>query len=101
MVKINPVNGLVLLAFLMGLGGDERYARHALAHLKAWFTDSSSMMNPSLLYAQAIKGRVSGRGIGIIDTIHLIEVAKALQELLESGGPNPIPIPCLTWRPLP
>jgi hypothetical protein len=42
-------------------------------------------MNPSLLYAQAIKGRVTGRGVGIIDTIHLIEVARSI-EVLESKG---------------
>ena len=37
------------------------------------------MMNPSLLYAQAIKGRYTGRGIGIIDTIQLMEVAQAIR----------------------
>jgi hypothetical protein len=42
-------------------------------------------MNPNLLYAQAIKGRVTGRGIGIIDTIHLIEVVKAIQRLAALG----------------
>ena len=31
-------------------------------------------MNPNLLYAQAISGRFTGRGIGIIDTLHLVEV---------------------------
>jgi hypothetical protein len=34
-------------------------------------------MSPHLKYAQAIKGRVTGRGTGIIDTVHLIEVARA------------------------
>jgi hypothetical protein len=42
-------------------------------------------MNPHLLYAQAIKGRVTGRGIGIIDTIHLVEVVRAAT-VLERGG---------------
>lgn len=65
--------------------GDEKYANQAMRHLKAWFVDPETLMNPSLLYAQAIKGRVSGRGIGIIDTIHLIEVAKSIQELRELG----------------
>lgn len=64
---------------------DEKYARQALRHLNAWFVDPATMMNPSLLYAQAIKGVVTGRGIGIIDTIHLIEVAKSIQELRELG----------------
>lgn len=34
-------------------------------------------MTPHLLYAQAIRGRFTGRGIGIIDTLHLVEVARA------------------------
>jgi len=35
------------------------------------------------MYAQAIMGRVTGRGIGIIDTLHLAEVARAIQVLEE------------------
>ena len=60
------------------LTGDERYARHAVKHLRAWFIDEKTKMNPNLQYAQAIHGRFSGRGIGIIDTIHLVEVARAI-----------------------
>ena len=36
-------------------------------------------MNPNLLYSQAIKGVSTGRGIGIIDGLHLAEVARAIQ----------------------
>lgn len=67
------------------LTGDEKYGEKALEHLRAWFLDEATLMNPSLLYAQAIKGRVTGRGIGIIDTIHLIEVVKSIQVLAERG----------------
>ena len=38
-------------------------------------------MNPNLEYAQAIHGRFTGRGTGIIDTIHLVEVARAIEVL--------------------
>src|SRR4029450_11807317 len=55
---------------------DKRYARSAARHLRAWFIDESTRMNPNLQYAQAIHGRFTGRGIGIIDTIHLVEVAR-------------------------
>jgi hypothetical protein len=64
---------------------DIRYARQAEAHLRAWFVDSATRMNPSLLYGQAIKGRFTGRGIGIIDTIHLVEVAEAIRRLEALG----------------
>ncbi|MEO8024954.1 MAG: alginate lyase family protein [Bryobacteraceae bacterium] len=60
---------------------DPKYARHAMRHLKAWFIHEPTRMNPSLLYSQAIKGRFTGRGTGIIDTIHLVEVARAVEVL--------------------
>jgi len=66
--------------------GDARYARHAIAHLRAWFVDADTRMIPSMLYAQAIKGVATGRGIGIIDTIHLVEVAQAAFELERLGA---------------
>lgn len=60
---------------------DLRYAHHAMLHLRAWFLDPATRMNPSLRYAQAISGITTGRGIGIIDTIHLIEVTRAARHL--------------------
>jgi hypothetical protein len=66
------------------LTNDSRYAKHAVAHLRAWFIDERTRMNPNLQYAQAIHGRFTGRGIGIIDTIHLVEVARAIELLKHS-----------------
>jgi len=63
---------------------DPRYANHAVKHLRAWFIDERTRMNPNLQYAQAIHGRFTGRGIGIIDTIHLVEVARAIEVLKDS-----------------
>jgi hypothetical protein len=60
---------------------DPRYAKLAARHLRAWFIDDSTRMNPNLQYAQAIHGRFTGRGTGIIDTIHLVEVARAIEAL--------------------
>jgi hypothetical protein len=62
---------------------DKRYAIHALHHLDTFFLNKETRMNPSLLYAQAIKGKVTGRGIGIIDSIHFIETARAIGILEE------------------
>ena len=66
------------------LTGKKVYANKAAEHLRAWFINENTRMNPNLQYAQAIKGRFTGRGIGIIDTIHLVEVARAI-EVLESS----------------
>ena len=65
---------------------DKRYATQAAAHLRAWFIDERTRMNPNLQYAQAIQGRTTGRGIGIIDTIHLVEVARAIEILKDSSA---------------
>lgn len=63
----------------------QRYADAALAHLYAWFVQPATRMNPSLLYSQAIGGMCTGRAIGVIDTLHLAEVALAVQRLGEAG----------------
>lgn len=66
------------------LTGKTNYAKKAAEHLRAWFWDEKTRMNPNLQYAQAIKGVTTGRGIGIIDTIHLVEVVRSI-EILESS----------------
>lgn len=73
------------LAAAWKLTHDRRYAEHAAAHLRAWFVDEQTRMNPNLQYSQAIHGRSTGRGTGVIDTIHLVEVARAAPLIAESG----------------
>jgi hypothetical protein len=68
------------------VSGDKRYAEHAALHLRAWFVDPKTMMNPHLKYAQAIHNLVTGRGTGIIDTLHLVEVARSVSVLQPSGA---------------
>jgi len=63
-----------------------RFADHAARHLRAWFLDEQTRMNPNLEYAQAIHGIAKGRGTGIIDTLHLVEVARAASVLESSGA---------------
>lgn len=59
------------------LTGNERYGRRACDHLRAWFVTQETRMNPNLQYAQAVQGVSTGRSYGIIDTLHLVEVARA------------------------
>ncbi len=87
MVRFSIHAGTLTSAWI--LTRDERYASHALAHLRAWFVDNTTRMTPHLLYAQAIHGRVTGRGIGIIDTIHLVEVARAAGLLEHAASAKP------------
>lgn len=56
---------------------DSRYAKRACDHLRAWFVTPETRMNPSLQFAQAVQGVSTGRSYGIIDTLHLVEVARA------------------------
>jgi hypothetical protein len=72
------------LAAAWMLTQDDRYATHAVKHLRAWFLDESTWMNPNLEHSQAIQGRNLGRGIGVIDTIHLGEVTRAITVLQSS-----------------
>ena len=65
---------------------DPKYTAAAARHARAWFISRATRMTPSLRYAQAIQGRSTGRGTGIIDTIHLVEVARALERLDGARG---------------
>jgi hypothetical protein len=52
-------------------------ARKAGDHLRAWFVTPETRMNPNLRFAQGVYGVSTGRNYGIIDTLHLVEVARA------------------------
>lgn len=83
MVRFSSIVGNLTSAYL--LTEEQKYVDAVLAHVRAWFVDEPTKMNPNLLYAQAIKGITTGRGIGIIDTIHLMEVAQSLWQLEKAG----------------
>jgi hypothetical protein len=60
----------------------EKYGRAAAAHLLAWFVTPETRMTPNLEFAQAVRQGVTGRSYGIIDTLHLVEVARAASLVL-------------------
>jgi len=74
MIRFSKVIGALASAYK--ITSDEKYVQHAVKHFQAWFINSATLMNPNMLFAQAIKGRFTGRNYGIIDTIHLMEVAQ-------------------------
>ncbi|WP_017256975.1 alginate lyase family protein, partial [Pedobacter arcticus] len=85
MIRLNRIVGALASAYK--ITGEEKYVKQAVLHLKAWFVNASTKMNPDLEYAQAITGRFKGRGIGIIDTIHLLDVAQGALVMSDKISP--------------
>jgi len=77
-------DGVAALAAAYKVSGEERYVVKAVELLRVFFLDAKTRMNPHLRYAQAIPGRTPGRGIGIIDTLHLAEVPLAAEAIKAS-----------------
>lgn len=82
MIRMSEMTATLTSAWL--LTGEKKYAEKAIAHLNAWFVDPATRMNPHMLYAQAIWGRFTGRGIGLIDAYHLVEVAQSAKILINN-----------------
>ncbi|MDP4581549.1 MAG: alginate lyase family protein [Saprospiraceae bacterium] len=85
MIRFSQLVGTLTSAYL--IEKKKEYAEQAFKHYEAWFLNEETLMNPSLLHAQAIKGRVTGRGVGIIDMIQMIEVAQSLR-VIEKALPG-------------
>ena len=68
--------------------GDAKYGNAAARHLRVWFLDSATRMNPNAQYAQSIPGVSAGRGVGIIDLRHMPHLLDAVR-LLEHTGALP------------
>ena len=80
------VQGVQTLSLAYYFTGKDAYAEHAGKLLRVWFLDRATMMNPHLRYAQAIPGRNTGRGAGIIETHDLPELIDAVALLQASNG---------------
>ncbi len=88
---------LPALAAAFKVTGQARYAEHAEKHLRAWFVSPDTRMNPNLEHAQAIIGVNTGRGIGVIDTLHLVEVARAVSVLGAARSNVAVYGPTVAW----
>ncbi len=84
MIRFSQIVGSLASAYI--ITKNEKYVVQAFKHLKAWFIDTATLMNPSLLYAQAIKGKVTGRSIGIIDMIQMMEVAQGIIAMKDAAA---------------
>lgn len=88
MIRFSRIIGALASAYQ--LTHDKQYVKHAMVHLKAWFINPETLMNPHLQYSQAIKGVATGRGIGIIDTIQLMEVVMGVEAMQDAGIMSPV-----------
>jgi hypothetical protein len=78
------IKSVECLALAYYFSDDEKYAERAVAQIKAWFLDPATKMNPNLNYAQAIKGKNDGRGIGLIESREFVLVIDAIGLLQHS-----------------
>jgi len=84
--RLSEIVGTLTSAYL--ITGDVKYIHTIQIHLSAWFIEPATRMNPDMRYSQAIKGRFTGRSIGLIDAIHFIEVARSVKILHDSNAIN-------------
>jgi beta-galactosidase len=68
------------------LTGDDRYAAKAAEFLRIFYLTPATRMNPNFQFAQAVPGRSPGRGTGIIDGLHMLEVPLAVEAMEDSAA---------------
>jgi hypothetical protein len=87
MIRLSLAVPALTAAFV--LTHQKKYANAAVAHLLAWFVTPATRMTPNLQYSQGVRnGGPTGRSYGIIDTLHLVEVARAATLLKASMTPQ-------------
>ncbi len=77
-------NAIAALGAAYKLTGDDRYATKAAELLRVFFLDPATRMNPNLQFAQAVPGVSDGRSYGIIDSLHMIEIPRAVEVMQKS-----------------
>ncbi len=73
-----------ILALAYYFTKEDKYAHWASQVIKTWFLNSETRQNPNLNFGQAIPGKNTGRGIGIIETRGLFRVVDAAVLLQDS-----------------
>jgi hypothetical protein len=84
MAMRNMKDAVAALAAAYALTGDNKYPQKAAEFIRVFFLDPKTRMNPDLKYAQAVLGSSTGEPYGIIDTLHLAELAVAVPFLEKS-----------------
>lgn len=72
------VDAIEVLTIAYIVTNDKLYKNKAFDFLHTWFINEKTRMNPNLEFGQAIPGIVDGRGIGIIETLKLVDLVDLL-----------------------
>jgi hypothetical protein len=72
------------LAAAFHLTHEERYAAQAVTHLRAWFITPATAMTPKLDTAGVVRPAKTGRPEGVVEAVHLAEVAQSIPFLAGS-----------------
>ena len=75
------IRNIYTLSLAYYFSGEEKYAAHASKLIQVWYLDTATRMNPNLNFGQAVKGVITGRAEGIIDTRHFVYLIDAVEIL--------------------
>lgn len=70
------------------LSGNEAFAEKSLEHIRAWFLNEKTRMNPNMEYAQIVKGLRGGKGnsFGLLEGYAFVRMIDALIWLEQYDG---------------
>lgn len=80
---------VLLMAKAYHLGRDERHAAGVARHLRAFFLDPLTGMNPNVQFGQLVRGRTEVRGEGILECRQHMEIIDALRLIDRSSAWTP------------
>ncbi|HEY9137010.1 MAG TPA: alginate lyase family protein [Terriglobus sp.] len=84
LVKMNGIVAACVTAWR--LTSDVKYAEHAMLHLRAWFLDAATRMEPNLDHAACIQPTTEGTYRGVEDAVMLAETIRAASFLCAYNG---------------
>ena len=83
-VRLNGIVSACVAAWR--LTGEARYARQAMLHLRAWFLDAPTRMEPNLDHAACIPPAAEGTPRGVEETVAFAELVRAASFLCAYNG---------------
>lgn len=76
LMRLSCITGFLAHEYMQS--GSKELLNRLCEHWHIWFADENISMLPHLEYSQAIRNQLPGRNYGVIDSIHLAEVALAV-----------------------